>query len=354
MAMSALLGISRKIPSKMVIASHMVFSSMRSELALAPTGIRFFTEEINRTNTEHNHNSDTQRASKYQGSLAHSMKHGKGKLMFPDGGVYSGDYFANKKHGFGAFRYGKSGDEYNGEWVEDRKHGRGRFYRKSEGSVSDGEFVFDLPHGHGIWTYEDGNTLSGIFLDGKIHTGKGLVFEKKGYYIGEWLNGEKHGIGEQHFEDGTSYVGEWYNGKQHGKGVFVSPPPLCGIYEGTFIKGKMQGPGTCTYPNGDMFEGNFKDDLMFTGVGSIHYFDGSSYKGNIERSTMHGDGKFIYPDGSSYDGRWLRGVKHKHGTFTSADGRVFEEEWDRGSKLSMPSPRSKIKPKPISNEKKGI
>ena len=42
------------------------------------------------------------------------MLHGKGKLTFPDSDTYEGEWFQNKKHGIGEYRWA-DGDIYNGE-----------------------------------------------------------------------------------------------------------------------------------------------------------------------------------------------------------------------------------------------
>ena len=42
--------------------------------------------------------------------------HGKGKLEWPDGRVYEGEYEYDKKNGFGIFRWA-DGRRYEGYWA---------------------------------------------------------------------------------------------------------------------------------------------------------------------------------------------------------------------------------------------
>lgn len=41
--------------------------------------------------------------------------HGKGIFKWPDGRVYTGDYFEDKKHGFGIVKW-PNGKVYEGHW----------------------------------------------------------------------------------------------------------------------------------------------------------------------------------------------------------------------------------------------
>ena len=41
--------------------------------------------------------------------------HGKGKIVWPDGRQYEGDYLDDKKHGFGVFIWA-DGRKYEGQW----------------------------------------------------------------------------------------------------------------------------------------------------------------------------------------------------------------------------------------------
>ena len=80
-----------------------------------------------------------------------------------------------------------------------------------------------------------------------------------------------------------------------------------GIYKGEFLKNKMHGYGE--------YEG---------------YSDGShaglTHKGYYKNDKKHGDGKFTFPDGAIFEGEY-RNNKMKIGKFTFPDGAIFEGEF---------------------------
>ena len=60
----------------------------------------------------------------------------KGKISYPDGGVYKGDIRNSEKHGKGTYTY-PNGDEYIGEFKDNMFHGLGKWV-KSTGEVKIG------------------------------------------------------------------------------------------------------------------------------------------------------------------------------------------------------------------------
>jgi hypothetical protein len=52
--------------------------------------------------------------------------HGSGKFNWPDGRVYEGAYFEDKKHGHGVFVW-PDGKKYIGNWKDGRQDGIGFF-----------------------------------------------------------------------------------------------------------------------------------------------------------------------------------------------------------------------------------
>jgi hypothetical protein len=47
------------------------------------------------------------------------MKHGFGKMQFPNGDIYEGEWSDNHLQGEGTYTYKKSSDIYSGSWVFD-------------------------------------------------------------------------------------------------------------------------------------------------------------------------------------------------------------------------------------------
>jgi hypothetical protein len=59
-----------------------------------------------------------------------------------------------------------------------------------------------------------------------------------------------------------------------------------------------------TFPNGENYEGEWKNDLM-SGKGKFIYSDGKTYEGMLKDSKKNGKGVFDYGNGNKYDGEWL-------------------------------------------------
>ena len=58
---------------------------------------------------------------------------GRGRYIYTNGDIYTGDILKNKKHGKGAYQYA-SNDNYEGEYTNDLKNGQG-LYEYSDGSI---------------------------------------------------------------------------------------------------------------------------------------------------------------------------------------------------------------------------
>ena len=68
-----------------------------------------------------------------------------------------------------------------------------------------------------------------------------------------------------------------------------------------------QGQFIIKWTNGDIYEGNFKDDAMH-GYGKMTWaVDGYVYEGNWEYDAKHGYGKMTWSNGDVYEGNWYKG-----------------------------------------------
>jgi hypothetical protein len=53
---------------------------------------------------------------------------GKGKLTWPDGRMYDGEYINDQKEGVGIFMFA-DGRKYIGNWKDGLQHGEGQFFK---------------------------------------------------------------------------------------------------------------------------------------------------------------------------------------------------------------------------------
>ena len=54
------------------------------------------------------------------------MKHGKGKMVYPSGNYYEGDWAFDKKEGYGTLKW-PDGTIYEGYWKDGKQHNEGNF-----------------------------------------------------------------------------------------------------------------------------------------------------------------------------------------------------------------------------------
>jgi hypothetical protein len=149
---------------------------------------------------------------RYEGNYKDGLKHGVGKMVFPNGNVYEGEWFENKvrvsilsrwlivltehfvallqMQGEGTYTYKKSGDIYSGGFLADKKHGQG--------------------------TYEfgaDSSLMTGEWESGQIKTGK-WVLKGAAVYTGEFKLGRPFGPGAFSFESGLEQTGAYAEKKK--------------------------------------------------------------------------------------------------------------------------------------------
>ena len=74
-------------------------------------------------------------------------------------------------------------------------------------------------------------------------------------------------------------------------------------------KGERHGHGTFTYPNGDIYTGEWRDGVQ------------------------HGQGTLTFSSGRTV-GSWNMGYRHGPAVFTDIDGNVYDVMYDNGSRVS--------------------
>lgn len=103
--------------------------------------------------------------SKYTGQFKNGMKHGRGRWVKKQGvaktNTYEGDYFMDKKHGYGVFNWA-SGNIYKGNYKDDERHGYGEMFW-IDGSIYKGEWIKGIQHGYGEMVFPGGSKKIGMF-----------------------------------------------------------------------------------------------------------------------------------------------------------------------------------------------
>eukprot|EP01065_Artemidia_motanka_P021995 TRINITY_DN26210_c0_g1_i1.p1 TRINITY_DN26210_c0_g1~~TRINITY_DN26210_c0_g1_i1.p1 ORF type:complete len:373 (+),score=132.54 TRINITY_DN26210_c0_g1_i1:49-1167(+) len=192
------------------------------------------------------------------------------------------------------------------------KHGRGRMVRP-DGDVYEGEFEFDSMCGSGVLTAADGGEYEGEFW-GNLRHGIGVEnFPDGSTYGGQWKHGCKHGKGDEQLPDGELYEGLFFEGRRQGFGKLTLPNGV--VLRGEFSAGLPHGRCTVEYCNGDLYEGHFIEGRR---SGRGHFYVARSGAKHHERFNEEGRcvaGSLAVPcvvnlesaDGSVYEGEFRRG-----------------------------------------------
>ena len=322
---------------------------------------------------------DINRRVVYEGELLRFMPHGTGKAYNRMGGLaYEGPFDYGLRHGSG-ISYGPDDQkntvpEYIGTFSEDKYHGEGTLHDLSDGVGS--HKLYEGSWQNGLLTkgaQYKGDTLiyegefHGRAEDGHFfHHGEGTVFHENGllFFKGQFVYDMFTGDNAEVFNpDGTKYYeGDLVEGLCGHSGVVSLPDGTTleqtsnfdsmidatetdiihyaesgmVLYQGGadlmtdgaasgmehITKYKRQRSGIINFPNGERFEGVFKDNLR-SGPGIHYYTDGSvKFQGAFLEDQYHGECAEYLPDGTAlFQGfferdRCIRG----EGTFQ------FEEE----------------------------
>ncbi len=240
----------------------------------------------------------------------------KGRFVYPDGSVYSGEYKGNIRQGYGIYAF-------------------------SDGEKYEGEFRLDEKDGQGIYTWPDGVKYIGDFSNGKMN-GDGIYIYSDGTkYTGQWVNNEKHGKGTYSFINGKKIECSYKMGvfcedvkiidKNGGSAnnntarkesnmlrALNKVPEVLFIKHGTAIdivgnkftgecnNGCLNGHGLYESISGDRYIGNFVNDKR-EGLGSYIWADGKKYIGEFANDRPHGSGCLMLQDDKKIITRFIKG-----------------------------------------------
>ena len=150
-----------------------------------------------------------------------------------------------------------------------------------------------------------------------------------GIYKGEFSNGMKNGTGKFTWNNGDSYEGEWLDDKIHGKGILISIKDQS-VYKGDFRDGKRHGKGFLRYVNGQWYDGEWRDGKK-SGYGKETFQNGDKYDGYWEDGKLDGSGKYSWVEGDYFDGFFSKGQGSGEGLMIYANGEQERGVWKDGN-----------------------
>ena len=103
------------------------------------------------------------------------------------------------------------------------------------------------------------------------------------------------------------------------------------------IKGNcINGKGTFIWPNGDKYNGNWKNQKPH-GLGTFIWVNGTKYIGDWEFGIQNGQGTVTWTNGDKYIGGRKNGKADGQGTFIFANGITQSGEWKNGNLIERDS-----------------
>jgi hypothetical protein len=232
------------------------------------------------------------------GCVMGNCENGYGRLVYPDGSIYEGNFLNKERAGFGMFIWKEDLASFGGEWETSKRHGKGAFVdekgNKQTGYWKNDQFV----QGEIVI-----NTINRTELAGDI--AKNITF----------LSPKEMGalLQQKSIVDTLSAKlpqGCIYGNCQDGIGVLLGQNY---IYFGGFQSGLRHGYGEMRW------------------IGESW---GNAYVGNSESNTRTGIGAYFWPNGNKYYGEWQNGSRNGLGTFFNANGDIQAGKFENNNFVS--------------------
>ena len=161
------------------------------------------------------------------------------------------------------------------------------------------------------------------------------------------LLGSRQGTGKGTFPNGDVFDGEFADGARSGSGTYTyaAPPaeegeeakPPAAVYDGKWKDGMKSGVGTMTFAGGAKYHGTFKEGKK-NGQGTQFYANGDIYTGEWAEGQKHGAGCYIYKEtGAKVEGTWVENVLAR-GVFTDKFGNAYTGEFAADAASAMYAP----------------
>ena len=265
---------------------------------------------------------DASKSLVYAGEFKDNRFNGKGKQYRQTGKIaYDGDWLDGWKCGEGTEYYENGRVKYIGTWNRDRYHGKG-VYTAENGDVIEGEWTDGLLNGEAVLKTRDDCVYNRVYKDGEVVSEKLISGTPK----------PSHDAGRVIVFDNGTYKGDVdFNGKMSGKGVYTYTNG--NVYDGQWEDDMRNGKGEYRYKNGNRYVGDWKDNVK-NGVGEFFYSSGEKYEGSFENSLRHGHGVFYYRNGAVFEGEWQNDMLSGEGILTAKDGSRKRQKWENNKLVS--------------------
>ena len=131
----------------------------------------------------------------------------------------------------------------------------------------------------------------------------------------------KEGFAVMYYSNGDVYEGNWKNNLKQGYGIMKYSNG--NIYEGDWEKDKKNYYGKMSYMNGEKYKGYWKNDLR-EGTG-IFLLNDNNYQSQYKKDISLNYGNIVYSNGDEYIGKWNNNLeKEGKGIIKYKNGDYFE------------------------------
>ena len=135
--------------------------------------------------------------------------------------------------------------------------------------------------------YHDGSVYYGPLRSGlKTNWKTGImIYSNKDLYEGLWYNDKKDRKGTMNYSNGQIYTGGWIQDKRYSSNGTLSygtTGSILILYSGRWTDDHPVTDGEITYPNGDIFNGQYiEEGQQKDGNGEMKYQNGDVFKGTF-------------------------------------------------------------------------
>ena len=190
--------------------------------------------------------------------------------------------------------------------------------------------------GFGIILYEDSSKIVGNFYDSKINGWVNFYncCLDKSTFAGEYINNFPNGYGI-YSRKGLKLEGmNWYKNYINDIGIAIWDEG--DIYEGEFKDNLKEGIGMYKWEDGASYMGYFKNNQI-NGYGCMNFANGNSYIGEFHDGYLSGWGKFIWEDNKCYIGTYKKNKKDGFGIFIWSYQPLIAliGFWEKGQQIGL-------------------
>jgi hypothetical protein len=267
------------------------------------------------------------------------LPHGYGKMTFPDGETYQGEFCKGVTQGQGVY-IDQEGNRYMGDFNSNGEmHGLGH-WNYSYGDEFEGNFSHGQKHGYGRFKSVDGREYTGMYKQNSRHGHGVLKYPNGDYYEGNFKHNTQTGQGKKvnSYSTGMVMKGQFTKGKLEGWGVSTySDGTTTYTDTGLYSKNKLNGEGSRLCVGGNiktLYEGEFRNGLK-EGKGSQKCQNGPSYEGNYLTDQFHGQGQLKDTAGNYKEGEFKQGQFWTgEAKLMNSSNQVVMEKWEEGHLIS--------------------